>query len=415
MVLVLVDQLRADAVQRSMPRVHALSLEGVVFTNMRAAAPWTYPSVISMFSGLYPQQHGANGSRYNYNELSIFSSEVPLLPLLLKDSYYTAGFVTNPFLQKWNPLHLGFDHYAVDEFIGDQGSRRGHGSEVWTDRMFGDSVNAAVIEHFDSRVRSENGPPEFTYVHYIDVHGPWKGAPFDVGGAYHGNTEDRAYGIAAAYIDERIAELYEYFLARYEGDLLFAVTSDHGQELGDDLKLGHKYLPRVRKATVHDFNTRIPFLFLPSDRVPSSLRLELACSNVDIGPTLLAWAGLRSPVKTPGVNLVPAILGEPFTQSNRPIYSVRDAFEYHNDCVVIGDRKYTRYFSAISDRVVHEIITDHALDPDERVVVGYEFGDEKHLILRAAKTHGVRYPAVFEEPEEELKSKLQDIGYLGDE
>src|SRR5262245_57765682 len=39
-VLVLVDQLRKDAADRWMPEVRALADKGVVFENMRSAAPW---------------------------------------------------------------------------------------------------------------------------------------------------------------------------------------------------------------------------------------------------------------------------------------------------------------------------------------------------------------------------------------
>jgi len=398
-----------------MPEVHALSQEGVVFTTMRSAAPWTYPSVISMFSGLYPQQHGANGSRHSFLKLSIFSPEVPLLPHLIKERYYTAAFVTNPFLHRWNSFHLGFDHFAIDEFIGDQGARAGDGDAVWTEHMFSDTVNATIREHFDSRDYVAGTTPEFTYVHYIDVHGPWKGAPFDVGDASYRETEDEAYGKAAGYVDQRIVELYRYFTERYGGDLVFAVTSDHGQELGDDLRLSHRYLDRIRKATVHDFNTRIPFLLLPSRHVPRGKRLDFACSNVDIGPTLLEWAEDSSPVATRGVSLLPAIRGEEFDLGARPIYSIRDAFGHHNDCVVLDDKKYMRYFHDDSDRLLHEVVLDLARDPDERLVIDYQLGSAERMVQRAARSQGVEFEAVYEEPDEELKSQLQDLGYLGEE
>ena len=60
-VVVLIDQLRKDSSDRHLTRVNALAERGVVFDEMRAVAPWTYPSVISLLSGLYPQQHGGGG------------------------------------------------------------------------------------------------------------------------------------------------------------------------------------------------------------------------------------------------------------------------------------------------------------------------------------------------------------------
>jgi len=411
-VIVLVDQLRVDEVERSMPKLHALGERGVVFTKMRAAAPWTYPSVISMFSGLYPQQHGADGSPDKSKLLSKFSPEIPLLHELLRESYYTSAFVTNPFLQTWNSFHDGFDHYAIDEFIGDQGARMGHGDLVWTESMFSDTVNAAVIRHFDQR---ERDGLEFTYVHYIDVHGPWDGAPFDAGGVDHRNTEERAYGIAAGYIDDRIEELYEYFMARYDEDVIFIVTSDHGQELGDDLEKTHAFVPRLRKATVHDFNTRIPFILLPSKRVETARRIDSACSNIDIFSTLLDWVGLESPLATPGLSLLPSIRGESTGDTKRAIYSIRSAFGQHSDCIVVNERKLMRYFPQNKAQPVRKLTFDLKTDPKERNDTGARFGRHASLLLETAGTHGVVFPKVFEAPDEELESKLQDIGYLGDE
>ena len=411
-VLILVDQLRADEVERSMPKVHALGERGVVFTKMRSAAPWTYPSVISMFSGLYPQQHGADGSLAKSKLLSNFSPDVPLLPELLRESYTTSAFVTNPFLQKWNSFHAGFDHYAVGEFIGDQGARIGYADEVWTDNMFGDTVNAAVKLHFDQLERTEL---EFTYVHYIDVHGPWDGAPFDAGGADHRETEERAYGIAAGYLDERIHELYEYFMARYDEDVVFIVTSDHGQELGDDLVNTQTYAPRIRKATVHDFNTRIPFILLPSKRVEIARRIDSPCSNIDIFSTLLDWTGLEAPLPTPGVSLLPSIQGGATQSPMRAIYSIRSAFGKHNDCIVVDEKKLMRYFPEKESQSIRKLTFDLTSDPNERNGKWSEFGKHADLLSETAGTHGVVFPKVFEAPDEELESKLMDIGYLGDE
>ena len=298
-VLVLVDQLRKDWAEEWMPETLALAERGVIFEDMRSAAPWTYPSVVSMFSGLYPQQHGADGAPTNGKELSTFDARVPMLPLLLKDHYHTAGFVTNPFLQDWNPIHLGFDHYAIDEFIGDQGATRGNPELVWTRDMFADDVNASVLAHYAER--GAPSEPEFTYVHYIDVHGPWEGAPFEHGQALERDTAPAVREAATRYVDARIAELHRFFDERYGGNLVFLVTSDHGMEMPGDLTReaplraadGQPFPLRQRKATVHDFNTRIPFLVLPGRDVPNAGRIAGACSNVDIHATVLDGKGRR--------------------------------------------------------------------------------------------------------------------------
>src|SRR6185436_11527289 len=107
------------------------------------------------------------------------------------------------------------EHYDVS-FVGNEGPKRGKGANVWTKRMYADSVNPAVRAYFDARPLAN---PEFVYVHYIDVHGRkegkerWKDAPFE-----------SSYEAATRYVDGKVHELYDYFNARYDGQLLFIVT-----------------------------------------------------------------------------------------------------------------------------------------------------------------------------------------------
>ena len=210
-VVVLIDQLRKDHAEREMPRINALARRGVAFEEMRSTAPWTYPSVISLFSGLYPQQHGADGHLTNEHLLGRFEPGVPLLHKILRSAgYTTAAFITNPFLLRWNAFHRGFDTFDA-HFIKSQGPIRPSYPKVWVpETMFANSVNEEILAQFDLRPRTD---PEFVYVHYIDVHGPWRGAPFP-----------QSYSESIRFVDEKVAEIYAYFMERYNGELLFFVT-----------------------------------------------------------------------------------------------------------------------------------------------------------------------------------------------
>ncbi len=413
-VIVLVDQLRQDAAERWMPEVHQLASRGVVFENMRAVAPWTYPSVISLFSGLYPQQHGADGHPHDGRILSTFDAALPLLPQLLPERYTTAGFVTNPFLQRWNPFHAAFDHYAVDEFIGNQGNLRGYGKEVWTAHMFADSVNAAVVSHFDERRWTG---PEFVYVHYIDVHGPWLNAPFDAGPPMPLRaTNERAYEAATRFVDGKIRDLYDYFSARYDENLVFLVTSDHGQELGDDLLIGDDQALRQRKMTVHDFNTRIPLLVLPSRLVSGPRVVRVPCANVDLLPTLLEWVGSVPPPNAAGQSLLSAIHGEERSEDwQRPIYAKMSAFGHASDCIVVGSKKLMRHLDPDTGLESSRLVFDLALDPREAHGLDPESGPDVALLERSAGTQGIEYPKRFLETDPQTLEQLQHLGYAGED
>jgi arylsulfatase A-like enzyme len=399
-VLVLVDQLRTDAAERWMPETNRLAR--VQCTEMRAVAPWTYPSVVSLFSGLYPHQHGANANQAG-DLLTTIDDAVPLLPRTLRAAgYHTAAFVTNPFLHESNrPVRACFDHFDAS-FIGDQGMTRGHGEKVWSDRMWADSVNPAVRAHFDARPLDG---PEFTYVHYIDVHGRregperWRGAPFDP-----------SYEAATRYLDGKIAELFAYFQARYGGELLFVVTSDHGQDLEDDLALADGPPWRVRKASLHDFNLRIPFYVLGGDDVPSGRVLAEPCANVDVAPTLLDWLALPSQGDGPGRSLLPALRGEPYDGRERALYARNETNGRFEEGVVQGGRKLLRYRSPLDGGVLSWRCYDLARDPREERSLPLP-ADGEAALERAADPAGLVFPARYEPLDEERRQQLDDLGY----
>ena len=399
-VVVLIDQLRKDAADRYLTQVNALAARGVVFEEMRSAAPWTYPSVISLLSGLYPQQHGADGHPTD-TRLAHFDPEVPLVQKRLKAAgYATAAFVTNPFLLDWNAFHLGFDTFDP-HFIRSQGDRRYAASVFAMSSMFADSVNLAVRAHFEARPLAA---PEFTYIHYIDVHGPWKSAPFAPN-----------YENAVRYIDGKVIELYTLFRDRYDGDLLFFVTSDHGRALDDDLDVGYGPEWRKQKASVHDFNLRIPFAILPGKRVPQARRIAGPSSNVDFVPTLLDWLDLPVDPPGPGISLLPAILDGEALPPERPIYARHSAFGDSNDGVVHGDRKLVRFFDVATGKVVVRHVFDLVKDPRETRSVTGDFPDADAEVEALAGTQGVAYEGVFRDASPEVEEQLRALGYLRDD
>jgi len=402
-VLILVDQLRADAAERWMPQTRALAENGVRFTEMRSVAPWTYPSVTSLFSGLYPQQHGADADQAG-KLLTTIADDVPLLPRTLRAAgYHTAAFVTNPFFHEWNhPFASCFDKFDAS-FIGNQGPTRGHGEQVWTKRMYSDSVNAAVREYFDGRAL---GAPEFVYVHYIDVHGRkesadrWRDAPFEP-----------SYEAAARYVDAKIAELYALFRARYGDNVLFLVTSDHGQDLDDDLEVGEGKPWRQRKASLHDFNLRIPLWILPSALVTPRV-IDQPCANVDVVPTLLEWLGLPPPVG-PGASLCAAIHGGAYDGRARSLYARNSTLGRLEESVVHAQQKLLRYHDPADGSVRARRLFDLAGDPREMQVLRQDPSAMEALLEAAADPHGLSFRASFEELDPELRENLDDMGYGG--
>jgi arylsulfatase A-like enzyme len=266
--------------------------------------------------------------------------------------------------------------------------------------MFAGSVNDEILRHFGGRPVDAS---EFTYVHYIDAHGPWEGAPFSAD-----------YESAIRYVDARIAELWTFFRRRYDGDLLFLVTSDHGQALGDDVAVGSGPKLREMKQSLHDFNLRIPFVVLGDPaRVASGRRVSFPCTNLDVVPTLLEFAGLRPSLSLPGVSLQPWISpGRPPSSPERALYFAVSAFGSCSDALLWRGKKYLRFRDCASGDVTVRQVFDPEADPRETRELDVPFDEAEARMDRAAAGDGIRFEPTLEPLSDELAEKLRALGYV---
>jgi arylsulfatase A-like enzyme len=81
-IIIGIDTLRADHLgcygyeRNTSPRIDALASRGVLVERAVSQAPWTLPSFASIFTSLYPSQHGA-GSRDPTGLASKMASQRP--------------------------------------------------------------------------------------------------------------------------------------------------------------------------------------------------------------------------------------------------------------------------------------------------------------------------------------------------
>jgi arylsulfatase A-like enzyme len=401
-VCVLIDQLRKDSGDRWATQLTLHSQQGIRFEQMRAVAPWTYPSVISMMSGLFPQQHGAHGL-LTKQFLTRFSKQVPLIQATLKNlGYQTAAFITNPFLHTWNHFHLNFDFFDA-HFIKNTGNIRPTGEAFSIpEKMFSPSVNSSVKKFFSANpVRN----PEFTYIHYIDVHGPWKGAPFKPN-----------YKSAIQFIDKQVVEIYRFFMERYDGNVFFFVTSDHGCALSNDLIVGYGARWRKHKFSCHDFNLRIPFFLLPSRNVRRPMRVHVPCSNVDLVPTILDLIGEQLSYHLVGRSLAPWIRGEGGSYHSRPIYSrvssFGRAFGGYSDALTYEGKKLIRYFDFDDSHIILSRLFDLTHNPRETHAIKGSSKEMERLIVKESGTHGLVFATENVVPPDDDLEMLRSLGYM---
>jgi len=110
-IFIVLDTLRGDSVfsnyknKKITPFLKGLLENSMYFENCIANAPWTLPSHMNMFTGLYQTQ----ASLVN-NELEKLSNKIPILTEILKEmGYSTFCFTENAFISKTYGLARGFD------------------------------------------------------------------------------------------------------------------------------------------------------------------------------------------------------------------------------------------------------------------------------------------------------------------
>ncbi len=293
--LVSVDTLRTDHVGAygyplaTTPQIDRFFRDGAIFENAYATTSFTTASMVSVLSGLLPQDHGVR----------LFDQRLPdevvLITERLPDAYRTAAFVSNGVL---SDLGLGigrrFDHFDDDV-------ARGSGSHVL--ERDAAATTDAVVRWLETERDPER--PLFLWVHYMDPHAPyeppprWASAP--EAGARAPAPEPvvrfakrrpkldprpriRDYDGEIAYTDHEIGRL----LARYAeladvDEALVILTADHGETLAER--------PLWFQHTYHVFEelVRVPLLLRGPGVAPG--RPDALASGLDLLPTMLAFAG----------------------------------------------------------------------------------------------------------------------------
>jgi arylsulfatase A-like enzyme len=315
-VLVTIDTLRADHIEpyggrARTPLLQQLADEGVRFQTAISQVPHTTPSHISIFTSLYPFEHGAR------NGVPMRAATRSLPEALRRLGYHTAAFPAGyTVVSQVTGLGDVFDVY-VDSlspglpFLGAESveplalyrllARRG-----------GNQIPAPVV---NGRVRSwlAGKPPEpfFLWVHYFDAHGPFEPLP-GYRDLYTRPEDDplqesvALYDAEITYTDHQFAELFDDLReAGVLDETIVIVTSDHGQAFGEPHpvhEIGHG-------QTLYDSVLRVPLLWWSPGRIPAGRVVDQQVESIDIAPTLLDLLGEAPPPEFVGRSLAGLLRG----------------------------------------------------------------------------------------------------------
>lgn len=283
----------ATALERGYaPAMLRLAQDSMNFTRGYAHAPWTTPSHMSMFTGLYPSQHGRDiphrlifESPESYDREPRFET---LAERLERAGYEAVAFVGSGSISAVFGLAQGFSRYMESER-----------DENRQDLPYVDAGVSDWLEHRSNK-------PFFLFYHTYELH--WK-RPEGLG-------SDRA---VISHVDRYLSQLFENLRRRglYENTLII-LTGDHGS----------KMIRTTGKCCMHgvghyEENLRVPFVvkFPGGERRGSS---DMLVRHVDLLPTVLDLLGIPADgYSGPGLSIVDR-LNTP-AELRTPIFSFSEA------------------------------------------------------------------------------------------
>jgi choline-sulfatase len=297
-VLVVVDTLRADHLpfmgypRDTAPFLNSLAARGVVFERALSTSGWTVPAVGSIFTSLYPQQHGMvlglkriEHAKGRDQKVGSLPTAVRTLPQVLRRSgYQTLGVIDNVILSPRRGFDRGFDRFVVT---------RNGGAEVVGERVLAwkDKIDPAR--------------PYFLFLHYNDPHHPYlRREPWFTQFARDGKVKDMeaqqvaAYDSEVRWLDDHLRALHEKL--GWDRNTVVVLTADHGEEFLDHGSDGHS-------SGLYGELLNVPLLVWESGGRYGPRRIPEAVSHVDILPTLRAIAGLPAEPTDMGKSLLPLL------------------------------------------------------------------------------------------------------------
>ncbi len=289
-VLISIDTLRADHVGAygagpgRTPVLDGLAAAGVRFENAISPAPLTLPSHATLLTGLDPPDHGVH-----HNTLFRLGENVPTLATHLRQQgFATAAFVGAFVLDARFGLARGFDVY--DDQLALSGPTSG-GAAV---------AERPANEVIDAALAWIAGAPDryFLWIHLYDPHAEHR-PPEPFASRFRADL----YAGEIAFADAQVGRLLAAIEARWpDGASLVAVTSDHGESLGEHGEETHAY-------TIYDATQHVPLL-LRGPGLPAGTTIGAMVRLADVAPTLVELLGAPPLPGAKGASLRPLVAGE---------------------------------------------------------------------------------------------------------
>jgi arylsulfatase A-like enzyme len=374
-IIIGVDTLRPDHLgcygygRATSPNIDKFAASGVLCENAISQSPWTLPSFATVFTSLYPTQHGAMVVKSRMRE------SFPTLATILRDAGYATGAIINaPALKPANGVDRGFDHYHMTPLDGRNADGTTRDALAWLDSV-GDK-------------------PWFAFVHYFDPHLSYSPpAPYDklydpgyegrIGDSFDLEGFSRVRDVMFEELKVLSAADWNHIVSLYDGEIAFTdkaiddllrgledrnlltntlvvFLSDHGEEFYEHggFEHGHSHYNEL---------IWVPLVFSLPGVLPEGARLVRQVRLLDVAPTVLDILGMDSPRHFEGASLKPLLDGTGMPPASEGCLLPHDIA--YSEAIMHGPE--IKSVSAYPMKLVHHMLSgkdmvfDLETDPEE--------------------------------------------------
>lgn len=305
------------------PNIDRLRQKAVNFSNGYAASANSAPSRACMMTGQYTPRHGvytvtpSTRGRSEDRKLipvetrKLLAPDATTLPMVLQKAGYATCHIG-----KW---HLGEDptKQGIDTNIGGYEAglpksyfspyknahlKDGEDGEYLVERLASEAVN-----YIDTIQR---GKPFFLYYAPYAVHSPWiaKKEMVEKYKAKHASaTEahfDPVYAAMVESMDTAVGRVIDAIERSGESkNTLIIFVSDNGGVY----KVSHQWPLRAGKGSFYEGGIRVPFMIYMDGCYEGGIEHNVAVSNIDLFPTILDVARVKSSLTLDGKSLIPIL------------------------------------------------------------------------------------------------------------
>jgi len=448
------DHLSYNGYERqTTPFLESIAGELVHFENAITSASWTLPSHVSMFTGLYPSEHGmVRSSDY-------LPTNAPILAeILSKAGYQTAGFSQNIFIGKKAGLDRGFDTFLGDRQLRDISIyKRGlplravakvlrslkvvsdEWGHMWASARTVNAVQNWLVESWQPRF------PFFIFINFMDAHWPMHPPPQFRGRGAVSRTAKKddfsmytaiapeissdqiqewlsLYDASIAYLDFQLERLFGFLFSRkLLDDTAVVIVSDHGENYGEHGLFGHV-------LCIYDTLIHVPLLVRFPDPRLQGIVYQPQVSIVDLFPTILELAQINGAHPHQGRSLIQQIaqpdeqrcvFAERCAIQSNHLQQLLDLNPQYDASWLLQAQKCIRtphYKYIWSDSNQHELY-DLYVDPQEQHnLVNADVPEKEELRSRLetwmSQVEAQMVPETRTEDDEAVIKRLAELGYL---